>query len=465
MSAYQRESLEMSFVTENLNKAPIHPDLIPFTFPRIKEKRLANDLHLMVIERPELPKVYIRLGIQAGTKNDPPAMTGLGQLLALTQKKGTKQYNYPDLTEKIEQVGGEIDTMINEDFLVVYGEFLKDHIETGMNLFKQICLQPTFPEEELEKERFKQMADLENEKSSPDFLAHRRAEKAMFAPHPYSYYKTADSLKTIAQPNLQEFHEKYFASENAVIILAGDISWDEAVILVDKYFSNWNIAVLPSEEFEIPDIADRPLIHLVHRPNSQQTNILLGNLLFSRNHPDFEKMVVMNKILGGSGSGRLFMNLREDKGYTYGAYSTLGVYREAGAFLANAEVRTEVTVPALQAFHEEFQKLKTTLVSSRELENAKRYLRGIFPLQNETPASIAALALRQRLYDLGEDYWNRYISRIGHVTGEEVREVANNYIREDRMTTVVVGDADKLQKSLSDLGEVMLFDLEDNRIN
>jgi predicted Zn-dependent peptidase len=392
-------------------------------------------------------------------------MVGLGQLLALTQKKGTEQYSYQDLTEKIEQVGGEIETMINEDFLVVYGEFLKEHIESGMNLFREICLKPTFPQEELEKERYKQLADLENEKSSPDFLAHRRIEKAIFSPHPYSFYKTADSLKAIDRLNLEDIHERYFAPENAVLILAGDISWDEAVILVNKYFSEWTIEFFPTEEFGKPEVAEKPLIHLVHRPNSQQANIVMGNLLFPRNHPEFEKMVVMNKILGGSGSGRLFMNLREDKGYTYGAYSTLSVYRETGSFLANAEVRTEVTIPSLQAFHEEFQKLKETLVSSEELENAKRYLRGIFPLQNETPSSIAALALRQQLYGLGEDYWNLYISRIGEVTSEDVRQVANDYIREERMMTVVVGDADKLRQSLMDFGEVVVYDLEDNRIN
>ena len=226
---------------------------------------------------------------------------------------------------------------------------------------------------------------------------------------------------------------------------------------VDEFF--------PVEEFGKPEVAEQPLIHLVHRPKSQQANILMGNLLFPRNHPEFEKMVVMNKILGGSGSGRLFMNLREDKGYTYGAYSTLSVYRETGSFLANAEVRTEVTIPSIQAFHEEFKKIKETLVSSEELENAKRYLRGIFPLQNETPSSIAALALRQQLYGLGEDYWNRYISRIGEVTSEGIRQVANEYIREERMNTVVVGDADQLQQSLENLGEVMVYDLEDSRIN
>jgi zinc protease len=455
----------MNSAVQNVNKAPIHPDLIRFTFPRIKEKRLSNGLHVMVVERPQLPKVYIRLGINAGTKSDSPELSGLGQLLALVQKKGTEKYDYPELTEKIEQVGGEIDTLINEDFLVIYGEFLKDHTETGLSLFKQIALNPTFPEEELEKERLKQLADLENEKSSPDFLAHRRIEKALLAPHPYSRFKNADSLQAIDRSHLQEFHGRFFTPDNSVIILAGDISWDEAVILVNKYFADWMHPFEPLEEFVQPELTVEPVIHLINRPKSQQANLLLGNLLFPRNHPDYEKMVVLSKILGGGGSGRLFMNLREEKGYTYGAYSTLSAYREAGVFLANAEVRTEVTVPALEAFTEEFNKIKTEPVSGEELENAKRFLRGIFPLQNETPSSIAALSLRQHLYKLGDDYWNRYINRIGEVTVGEVREAANKYIDTDHMTTVVVGDADQLQQPLENLGQVMVYDLEDNRIS
>jgi predicted Zn-dependent peptidase len=176
-------------------------------------------------------------------------------------------------------------------------------------------------------------------------------------------------------------------------------------------------------------------------------------------------MAVLNKILGGSGSGRLFLNLREEKGYTYGAYSTLNTYRESGAFLANAEVRTEVTVPALEAFHEEFERIKNEPVEAEELESAKRYLRGIFPLQNETASSIAALALRQKLYDLGENYWNRYIEQVGQVTAGDIQEMAGNYIRQDQMYTVLVGDAEKLGKSLQALGEVTIFDLEDHRLS
>ena len=173
----------------------------------------------------------------------------------------------------------------------------------------------------------------------------------------------------------------------------------------------------------------------------------------------------MNKILGGGGSGRLFMNLREEKGYTYGAYSSLLTRKDSGAFMANAEVRNDVTLPAIEAFHEEFSRIKNEKVDSDELKNAKRFLRGIFPLQNETPSSIASLALKQRLFELGEDYWNHYLREIGEVTATDVQKTASTFLQETTDVTVIVGDADRLLPSLEPLGEMSVYDLEDNKVS
>jgi predicted Zn-dependent peptidase len=176
-------------------------------------------------------------------------------------------------------------------------------------------------------------------------------------------------------------------------------------------------------------------------------------------------MTVLNKILGGGGSGRLFMNLREQKGYTYGAYSSLLARKESGTFIANAEVRNDVILPAFEAFQQEFDRIRNEMVSSDELKNAKRFLRGIFPLQNETPASIAALALKQKLYELGKDYWNRYIRQIGDVSEIDVQQVAQKYLPGEGFITVIVGDADQLLGPLEALGKVEIYDLDDRPVS
>jgi zinc protease len=206
-------------------------------------------------------------------------------------------------------------------------------------------------------------------------------------------------------------------------------------------------------------------VHIVNRPESHQVNILLGNLTFNRSDPDYETMAVMSKILGGGGSGRLFLDLREKKGYTYGAYSSLQAYKEAGAFIANAEVRNEVVLPALDSFFEQFEKVQHESVSQEELQHAKQYLIGIFPLQNETASSIAALALKQKLYDLPENYWDDYLAKIASVCIDDIQSVALKYIRPEEMYIVLVGDANLLADKVSAYGPVSIYDLDDNQVN
>jgi len=442
-------------------RPPIDQNLLEFHFPEVREKKLSNQLTLLVIEKPLLPKVYIRLGMDFGTKNDPPDKSGLLQLLASSLKKGTSKHNYYQLVDRIEQVGGELDTTVNEDFFIIYGEFLRDHLADGLDILSELLLHPVFPDGEVEKERLKQLADLENEKSSPEFLAHRRMEKALYSPHPYGSHRSPESLQNISREDLFQFQQLSFTPAHSCLVMAGRIREEEAVDLAEQKFSGWKRTKWQGSILPQPAVSSENQIQLVHRPQSQQSNILLGNLLFSRQHPDFEKTLVVNKILGGGATGRLFMNLREEKGYTYGAYSNLETYRDCGAFTANAEVRSEVTAAAIQTFLEEFHKIQQQPVPGKELNDAKRFLLGIFPLQNETSSAIAALALKQQLYQLGKNYWNHYLTAISRVTASEVREMAKCWIRPREMTIVVVGDADVLLPQLSPLGKINTFDVDD----
>ncbi len=461
-----KENLAFTYLSNFVKESPpINSKLQEFYFPSFKKWKLNNGLNLILIEQHDLPKVYLRLGMNFGKKNDPKSKAGLSQLLANTQKKGTSTYRYHEIIDKIECTGGELDITVNEDFFLIYGEFLKAKLEVGLSVMSDILLQPTFPNFELEKERFKLLANLENEKSSPDFLANRRMESVLFSPHPYGDYKTEASLESITRKDLVDFHSHYFSPDISFLIISGDIYESEVIDLVHRFFSEWR-----SEEIEWPDL-DKPnsegkgKVYIVNRPGSQQSNILLGNILFSRAHPDYEKTLVMNKILGGSGSGRLFLHLREEKGFTYGAYSTLQTYKETGAFIANAEVRTAVTVEAIHAFLNQFEKIQKQVISEEESENAKRYLRGIFPLQNETAASIAALVLRQHLYGLSDNYWDSYLNAISQVSQADLNEMALKYIRQDEMSIIIVGDAEVLVEKVKVFGHVQVYDLDDQPLS
>lgn len=460
----KKQAENSNYLKNEKRQIPIDPRILKFKFPEVREKLLSNGLRLLIVERPEVPKVYLRIGLACGNKNDPPEKVGLAQLLAATIKKGTTRFDSYRLVDEIERIGGELDAVVNEDFFFVYGEFLNDSAETGIRLLQDILLNPVFQAQEVEKERYRLLADIENENSSPQFLANRRMDKALFGSHPYGYYKNRESLLNIDRNDLVNQHEKFFGPAHSVMVIAGAISEDRAIELGEKYFSEWK----PKKSFplsaEIPEAGNKPLVYLIDRPGSEQSNILLGNLLFPRNHPDYVSMLVMNKILGGGGSGRLFMHLREEKGLTYGAYSTINAYLENGSWLARAEVRTPATAEAIEAFFDEFRKIKQEQVSKEDLQNAIRYLVGFFPLQNETPSSIAALALKQKLFDLPKNYWNSFIESIGQVTQDAVQKMAQKYIREDRMAIVVVGDSTKILKELNIFGEVQQFDVNDIRI-
>lgn len=445
-------------------KPPVDARMPGFSFPRVKAKELFNGLKILIIEKRELPKIYLRIGFPMGNKHDPGDKQGLAQLMRATIKKGTKNRNYDTIVEAIETAGGELGTQVNEDFFFIFGEFLSDYLETGLELMEDIALHPEFPADELEKERLKLIANLENEKSSPEFLARRRTTKTLYGAHPYSQYKTADSLKAITREDLVQYHRRHFIPNEAVMIIAGDVSESGAEETAEKYFSPWPGQPASEQSFPLPVEQQSRVIQLVDRPGSEQSNIVLGNLLFPRNNPQFERMLVMNKIVGGGGSGRLFLYLREEKGYTYGAYSSIQAYRDAGAWMASAEVRTEVTADAIHAFFDQFRKIKSQPVPDNELQNAKRYLMGVFPLQNETPASIAALALRQHLYRLPPKYWDNYLNTIQAVGKADVQQMAREYIKDNQMVIVIVGDAKKLQDRLQPFGDIQIFDQDDNRL-
>ena len=445
-------------------KPPIDDKLIEFRFPTVKETVLKNGLTVMVIEQPKIPKVYYRVGIQVGEKHDPPGKEGTLDLLSLLIKKGTQRRSYEEIVEQVDFMGGELDAVSRRDFFYLFGEFLQEYAAQGLEIVADVLMNPVFPPEELEKEKAKMLADLENEKSSPAFLANRKFNEVLFQPHPYARYKTPESLQAIDRQTIQEMHDRYIRPNNSYLVIAGAVTFEEAVQLAREYLEGWDQKPLPADTAPEPQPPKRRTVFLIDRPDSEQSNILLGNVLFNRKHPDYEKAVVMNKILGGGASGRLFMYLREEKGYTYGAYSSIRTYKDHGAFSANAEVRTEVTREATDGFFEQFRAMREAPVSEEDLKNAKRYLIGVFPLQNETPSSIASLAMQQKLYDLPDDYWNQYLKAIDAVTREDVQNIARTYLRDEEMAVVVVGDAGKIKDSLTAFGPVKVFDVDNNPV-
>lgn len=449
---------------------PIDDQLIDFRFPSFKKKTLENGLTVLGLENspPGPSKMYFRLGINFGEKNDPPSREGAVELLSLVLKKGTTGRSYQEIVEEIDFTGGSLGIDSSPDFFYLSGSFLREYADVGLELISDVLLNPSLDDSEIEKERIKILADIENEKSSPSFLAQRRFKKVLYSPHPYSGSKTPQSIREIDRQDLLEIYQRFVNPANVHLVVAGDISFDEAVERAGKYFGSSKVKSKASNQgevnFSMPQPSHQRELHLVDRPGSEQCTILLGTILFARNNSEFEAFQVMNKILGGGASGRLFMKLREEKGYTYGAYSSMVCLNETGGWQASAEVGNKVTGSAIDAFLEEFTAIRSNSVSEQELRNAKRYLIGSFPVKNETAASSASLELQKQLHNLPEDYWNNYLKIIDRVSKHDVNTIADKYLNVDSMPIVLVGDAKEIKKQIAKFGEVETYDLDDRRI-
>lgn len=449
---------------------PIDDQLIDFRFPSFRKKTLENGLTVLGLENSQRgpSKIHFRLGINFGEKNDPPSREGTVELLSLVLKKGTAGRSYQEIVEEIDFTGGSLGIDSSPDFFYLSGSFLREYADVGLELISDVLLNPSLDDSEIEKERIKILADIENEKSSPSFLAQRRFKKVLYSPHPYSGSKTPQSIREIDRQDLLEIYQRFVNPANVHLVVAGDISFDKAVERAGRYFGSWKVKSKASNQWEVNFSMLQPShqreLHLVDRPGSEQCTILLGTILFARNNSEFETFQVMNKILGGGASGRLFMKLREEKGYTYGAYSSMVCLKETGGWQASAEVGNKVTGSAIDAFLEEFTAIRSNSVSEQELRNAKRYLIGSFPVKNETAASSASLELQKQMHNLPEDYWNNYLKIIDRVSKHDVNTIADKYLNVDNMPIVLVGDAKKIKKQIAKFGEVETYDLDDRRI-
>jgi len=443
---------------------PITDELIKFDFPTYQEYKLTNGLSLILLRSKKLPKIYLRMGFDFGIKNDPSGCEGTAELLAEVLKKGTFKKSYEEIVEQIDFVGGILNCSSTHDFFYIHGEFLSEFFEIGLELICDIVREPAFHPHEIEKERTNLLIDIENEKSSPSWLAQRRLNRVLFHPHPYSKIKNKESLKRIGRDTVTKMHSEYFSPGSAILVIAGDIKEEDAILNVEKYFEDWKTKQKIASQFSPPQEHHQRKVYLIDRPGSEQSNILIGDHLFKRAAAEYETFQVMNKILGGGASSRLFMNLREKKGYTYGAYSTTSCLKDTGIWQATAEVRTNVTDHSVEIFLKEFEKMGSEFVTGDELKNAKRYLIGTFPLKNETPISFASLVQMEKMLQLPSDYWETYLQNIDRVSKGNVKQIAVQYLKPAEISIVVVGDSKIVKDNLKKFGEVEIYDLDENRI-
>jgi zinc protease len=456
-----------TFAQKNMNEdfrksapAPLAPTA--FEIPKPFETVLPNGLKVVVFEDTRLPLVSYRLAFKSGEILDPKDSIGLTAALVAMLNEGTKSRTSKQLAEEIERLGANISVSSSEDNTIISGSTLTMYGKEVLDLMADVLLNPIFPEKEFSLYKKNTLENLKYQRSQPSFLADEQMSKILYGDHPYSVVSpSAADIERLKRANLSALREKVLVPNNATLIVVGNVNRASLLKQVKEQFGSWKKGTIASEKFAAPPIRSETTITVVDRPGSIQSNIVIANLAIDRSNPDFFAVLVMNQILGAGASSRLFMNLREAKGYTYGAYSQFETKRLAGNFRATAEVRTPVTGDSLKEFFYELNRIRSEKASEKELKDAKSYLSGVFPLRAETQEGMINLLVSQQLYDLPSDYLQTYRDKVNAVTLAEVERVANKYIAADKLAIVIVGDADEILPQIKSYSKkIEVFDAD-----
>jgi predicted Zn-dependent peptidase len=445
-------------------RAPVSKEVLRVKLPAPAEADLPNGAHLMVLEDRRAPQVTLQIFIPgAGGYFDPPGMSGLATFTASQMREGTKRWTTMQLNEELERLAANVTvgSGVSGTEAVLTVSSLPEHLDRVMDIAADVLLNPTFPEEEFARYKQRTRAGLIQQRSNPDFLLAERSSKVMYGDHPASRISVSlDALDKVTRADLVAFHQAKYVPDHAAIAISGDISMAEARKLVDAKLGAWKRANTPVPETADPAAPAAPEVHFVARPNSVQTNLAVTAPGISRTSKEYDVLSVMNKIIGGGPTGRLFIILREDKGYTYGAYSglTAGLYR--GDWSASTNVRTEVTEPALRDLMAEIARLRDEKVAAEEFEAAKRAMVAAFALGLESPGQVLNYHVTRWRYKLPADYWDTQPQRIMAVTADQVQTAAKQYLDPAKLQVIAVGDASKVAEILAKHGVLVTYDTE-----
>ncbi len=412
---------------------------------------LDNGLKVFVIENHKLPTISYSLSIDRKPiyEGDKAGYVSVaGSLL----EAGTINRPKEKLDEEIDFMGASL----SAGSTGVYASGLSKYKGEILDVLADVTLNPSFPEEEFDKLIKQNISGLEAEAEDADAILGNVSNAMLYGKkHAYGEFESKETINNIKLEDCKNYYKKYFQPDNSILTIVGDISLKDAKSLVEKSLSNWEKGAKYNETFEQPVKRTNTEVFVVNKDGSVQSNISLSNLAkVSLGDEDYEAIKVLNEIYGSGFSGRLFQNLREDKSYTYGAYGGISPDRYIGEFSSSAKVRNEVTDSAVEQFLYEIKRMRTELVTDKELKNAKNYIAGTFAQALESPRTLASFAANIDKYSLPKDYFKGYLKRIDAVTAEDIKRVANKYMQPSNLTITVVGDAAAVGPKLERFGSV-----------
>ena len=436
-------------------KAPLIQVASPVKFT------LANGLQVFVVKNTKLPKVTATLALDVdGFKEGDKA--GLASMSGQLLQRGTTTKSKAELDEAVEFLGGSMST--SSQYATVSS--LKNNFPKLMELMSEVILRPALSSDELEKVRKQTISGIESSKDDADAISNNVMKKLVYgANHAFGEITTIKTVNAVKVEDVKNFIKTYWIPNNAYLIFVGDIDPANAKALAEKNFGTWAKGTFTQPMYEKPAIPATTYVAIIDRPASVQSVVTIATTVnLTKGSPNDIPSNVMNNILGGGFSGRLFANLREKHAFTYGAYSSISPSKQIGMFSAEASVRNEKTDSAIQEILNELNIIRNTKVGDTELSRMKNYLAGGFARSLESPSTIANFALSIAVNNLPADYYQKYLTNLAAVDAQKVQDVAATLLNPAKMHIVIVGNAKQIAKGLEKYGPVKYFDIEGNEV-
>jgi predicted Zn-dependent peptidase len=418
--------------------------------PPIVTRELPNGLKLMIVEHHELPLADFVLIVGSGSTTDPASKTGVANLTAAMLREGTTTRNSLEIADQIAYLGVNLSPSSSWESSTLSLHTPVAQLDSALALFADVALRPSFPANEFERIRKIRLTDLIRQKDEGPAIANVGFPAIIYGSgHPYgaATLGTEASVKSLSVADLQSYYQRNFKPNNSTLIIVGDVNPGVIEQRISALFGGWQRGDVPQLTYSDPPKAAATTVYLIDKPGAAQSSFRIGAVGVPRSTKDYFALTVMNTILGGSFTSRLNNNLRETRGYTYGAGSRFEMRRAAGPFLASAEIVAAKTDSALLEFMKELNAIRQA-VPANELSRAKRYLQLQLPGNFETTQDIAFQLVPVALYGLPLDYYNNYVQNIEAVTEADVARVAQQYINPGSLAVVIVGDRKSIEPGL-----------------
>jgi zinc protease len=432
----------------------------PIPAPHIAKKTLANGLQVWVVPRSGLPRVDFVLAVRgAGYAADDRQHPGFANLMAGLLNEGSARRDSRAIAEAAQGMGGSVGGSTVPDGIVVSANAVASQAGPMLDLLSEVVRQPSFPAKEVALAKANALQSLKVQEATPRFRAERALGKAIYGEHPYGQTDpTVESINSATDAMLKAEHAKRFRPDHSLLVITGRIKEADAMKLAQKAFGDWQAAGAALADTAPAPSSAKPVRVLLERGGSVQSTIRIGSPGIAAGVDELVPMRLASTILGGGFSSRVNLNLREEKGYTYGASAGARVYRSGGGIVGGADVRNAVSGAALTEFFNEYRKIGAELVPAPEMEMNKRYVAGSYLISNQLQRSVANTLASNWLIGLPAEFLGQYVPMIQKVTPEQVRAIGKKYFAPENQSIVVVGDKAAVGEQLKAFGEFSVSD-------